>query len=80
VGVATATETLTQPVDTTADDTDHIACPHRDITWCGQAGEGPWLEGPYNLDDMCRVCILAYEMLAPGEPCPVCGCHACLLE
>lgn len=67
------------PVDTGDDDPDHITCPHREITWCGLDGSGmPWLATPPPLERVCRVCILAVEMHAEGDPCPVCGCRSCL--
>lgn len=69
------------PVDTGAGDDEpvHVACRVRDRTWCGLDASGiPWLTVLPPLGRVCRVCVLAFEMHRPGDPCPVCGTHACI--
>lgn len=74
------TALLPKPVDTSGDedDLDHIACARQDRTYCGMdASEMAWTAGPISLDQVCRICVLAVEMLAPGDPCPVCQAVRC---
>jgi hypothetical protein len=76
-----STESRPQPVDTAGDEDDlnHLACPTRDRTWCGQDARNlaEMIVCP-PIDTFCRICVLAYEMHRPGDPCPVCGTLACI--
>jgi hypothetical protein len=54
----------------------HIACATADRTWCGEPAD-EWVTEP-DVDDVCRLCLLVLELLAVGDPCPVCGTHRCL--
>jgi len=54
----------------------HIACGVEDRTWCGEPADG-WV-AQVHVDQVCRLCLLVLELLAEGDPCPVCGSRACL--
>jgi hypothetical protein len=70
-------------VDTAADQAEdglHIFCPHRELTWCGDdARRHETVQWSGSVDAICRVCLLAVEMLLDTDgPCPVCGCQSCV--
>jgi hypothetical protein len=75
-------EVLPRPVDTTGDEDDdsiHAFCPRRQVTLCGQdASQHPEVAIPESIDQICRICLLAFEMYEPNSQCPVCGGLTCL--
>ncbi|HEX8321658.1 hypothetical protein [Longimicrobium sp.] len=77
-----STEVIARPVDTPADEDDegiHVFCPHVERTWCGDdANKHEVVSRPPSIDQVCRVCLLAVEFWVAGDPCPMCGCRACL--
>lgn len=81
--LALDTVTGTSPVDTHSgagdDEGVHAFCSVSMKTWCGDdARKHETVDVPDSVDRVCRICLLAMEMWAEGEPCPICGGRACL--